>query len=460
MKNFIHNLKFSESGVRGVVGNGLTPKLVCDLSSAFGEYMEQGKIIIGRDTRVSGEMFEMAVCAGLLSVGCEVVNLGIVPTPTLQLMVKLLNAKGGIAITASHNNIEFNALKFINSNGCFLDKIMANELFDIYSQRDFNAVGESLLRGVEKIDNAFNIHQEKIFNSDIDVELIRKRKLRVAIDGCNGVGALYSEKFLQALGCQVFAINNTPDGQFARTPEPNGECLNELAETVKKYSCDIGFAQDPDGDRLTIVDNNGEILSPHYTLALAVEHFLEQSECDNVVINLQTGKMVSDIIKSYGCNVIYAKVGEINSVEEMIKHNAEIGGEGNCGGVIYGKIHYGRDSFAAMALILEMLSVNDDMTLAQIVSQLPKYHCLNNKFKVSHAVATAVIEKLAIEFSNYNISRFDGLKIELPDAVILIRQSNTEQILRLQIEAAQQDKAEKLFVDMTNLIEKIITELE
>jgi phosphomannomutase len=460
MKKFVNNLKFSESGVRGKVGHGLTPKLVCNLASAFGEYMGQGKIAIGRDTRISGEMFEMAVCAGLISVGCEVVNLGIVPTPTLQLMVKHLGCKGGIAITASHNSIEFNALKFIDSNGCFLDKVIANELFDIYSQGDSHSVNEIYLRNVEYVTNAFEIHKEKIFNSDIDIDLIRNRKLRVAIDGCNGVGALYSEKFLRELGCEVYAINNEPNGKFSRTPEPNGDCLQELAETVKKYSCDIGFAQDPDGDRLTIVDNHGRILSPHYTLALVIEHYLEQSDCDNVVINLQTSKMVSDIIKSYGCNVIYAKVGEINSVEEMIKNHAEIGGEGNCGGVIYGKIHYGRDSFAAMSLILEMLSVNSEFTLAEIVDQLPKYYSRSAKFNVDNFTAKTVIEKLAYEFKNCNISRFDGLKIEYPSAWILVRPSNTEQILRLSVESSSQQETDGLFIKMTDLINKLIIDIQ
>ncbi|MBQ9788047.1 MAG: phosphoglucosamine mutase [Lentisphaeria bacterium] len=456
MKKFIHNLKFSESGVRGILGQGLTPKLVCNLASAFGDYMGGGKIIIGRDTRSSGEMFEMAVCSGLLAVGCEVVNLGIVPTPTLQLMVTHLGGKGGIAITASHNGIEFNALKFIDGSGCFLDRIMAEELFDIYSQGEFNFVKESLLRSVEKFDNAFEIHTDKIFNSDIDIEAIRNRKLRVALDPCNGVGAIYSEKFLRELGCEVFAINSEADGNFRRTPEPNGECLRELAETVKKFSCDIGFAQDPDGDRLTIVDNNGRILSPHYTLALAVEHYLEQSECDNVVINFQTGKMVSDIIKSYGCNVVYAKVGEINSVEAMLKSHAEIGGEGNCGGVIYGKIHYGRDSFAAMALILEMLSVNQGATIAEIVGQLPKYYGFNDKFNIDHSMAKTVMEKLSLHFKNYDISRFDGLKIEFPTAWIVVRPSNTEQILRLQVESVDLQEAQKLFEELKMLINKII----
>ncbi len=458
MRSFVHNLKFSESGVRGVVGSGLTPKLVGNLASAFGEYMGQGKIVIGRDTRISGEMFEMAVCAGLIAVGCEVVNLGIVPTPTLQLMVKHLGAKGGIAITASHNGIEFNALKFIDSNGYFLDRIMANELFDIYSQGEFCTVNEKSLRNIEYCSNAFEVHKEKIFNSDIDIQIIKNRKLRVALDSCNGVGAIYSEKFLRELGCEVFSINNTPDGNFQRTPEPNGACLSPLSEMVIKKHCDIGFAQDPDGDRLTIVDNKGRILSPHYTLALAVEHFLEQSECDNVVINLQTGKMVSDIIKSYGCNVIYAKVGEINSVEEMIKSNAEIGGEGNCGGVIYGKIHYCRDSFSAMALILEMLSVNLSATLAEIVDQLPKYYSFSGKFNIDHSTSKKVIENLYMEFRNNNISRFDGLKIEFPNSWILVRQSNTEQILRLSVEGKLEAEAEELFGKMKLLIEKTIEE--
>lgn len=456
MKKFVNNLKFSESGVRGIVGNGLTPKLITALAASFGEYMEQGKIVIGRDTRLSGEMFEMAVCAGLLSVGCEVINLGIIPTPTLQLMVEHLGAKGGIAITASHNNIEFNALKFIDKHGCFLDRMMANELFDIYSQGDLLFVRENSLRQIDFISNAFQIHQNKIFASGIDINGIRERKFKVSIDACNGVGAVYSEKFLRDLGCEVFVINGEPNGIFNRKPEPTIEVLGELSKLVVEKKCDIGFAQDPDGDRLTVVDNNGRVLNPHYTLALTIEHFLEQSECDNVVINLQTSKMVSDIIKSYGCRVIYSKVGEINSVEEMKKYHAEIGGEGNCGGVIYAKVHYGRDSFTAMALLLEMLSVSDDETLAEIVQSLPEYFNLNTKFNVSNSLAKNIIETLAVDFKSYNISQFDGLKIEFDNSWVLVRSSNTEQILRLNVESKSRAEAEKIFEEMKLHIQKII----
>ena len=454
MKQVINTLKFSESGVRGVVGDGLTPQLVAALAAAFGKYIGGGKVVVGRDTRPTGNLLEDAVVAGLLAVGCQAVRLGVVPTPTVQIMTVQLGAGGGIAITASHNPTDWNALKFVDSGGTFLDRTAAGELFDIYSQGTPEYLPEALLREIVDYPNAFAVHEKKIFAAGVDIEAIRKARLKVAVDCCNGVGAVYSVNFLKALGCEVIALHDVPSGLFERTPEPVPEALGPLAAAVRREGCAVGFAQDPDGDRLTIVDNQGNILSPHLTVALAVEHILGAYE-SAVAVNIQTTRAVEDIVKSYGGEIFYSKVGEINVVEEMREHHAEIGGEGNCGGVIWSRVHCGRDSFVAMTLILEMLSLTDE-TLAEIVDSLPHYYNLNTRFPASPLQAREVIELLAKRYERYQPRTFDGLRIDFENGWVLVRSSNTERILRLNVESrtpvAAQELLDRFSAEIAELI--------
>jgi len=455
MKPFVNDLRFSESGVRGIVGAGLTPRLVTVLAGSFGALIgRKGKVVLGRDTRCSGPALEDAVTAGLLGAGCEVVQLGIVPTPTVQLMVEELGAAGGIAITASHNPEPFNALKFIGPDGCFLGPNASAQLFDIFSQEQEICVPESALRGVTKQEDPFAVHMKKIFSSGIDVEAIKKRHLRVAVDCINGVGALFSRRFLEALGCTVFTLNDTPDGHFARRPEPVPEVLGALCELVKKEHCDIGFAQDPDGDRLTLVTERGDALSQHMTVALAIEHIMSDSEAA-AAVNIQTTRAVTDIVKSYGGELFYSRVGEINVVECMRRNGCIIGGEGNCGGVIYGKVHYGRDSFVAMALLLEML-VTDNASLSKLASLAPCWFPEDTRFNASAMEARMVIERLAADETVGAVNRLDGLRIDFDDGWVLIRSSNTESILRLSAEATSETRAQELLALFRSRIETIL----
>lgn len=327
--NRISTLKFSESGVRGIVGEGLTARLAADLGAAFGFYQGGGRIVVGRDTRSTGGMFEQAVTAGLLAAGCEVLRVGVIPTPTLQYTVKSIEAAGGIAITASHNPPQWNALKFIGGAGTFLSPGEAAGLFDLYNQGNLPYRAESDYRGIRVLPDAFSLHEKRIFEV-IDVEAVRKKKFRVAVDCVNGVGAVFSAGFLQRLGCEVFAINDRPDGNFARSPEPLPENLGALCRAVRENGCDVGFGQDPDGDRLTVVTEKGVALSTHYTVALAVDQVLDGGDPGPVVANVQTSRLVEMIAESYGCSFYSAPVGEINVVEKMIEVDGVIGGEGNC----------------------------------------------------------------------------------------------------------------------------------
>jgi phosphomannomutase len=451
MNKILHTLKFSEAGVRGIVGDSLTPQLTASLASTFGRYTGSGRVIVARDTRSSGKMLEQAVIAGLLAVGCQPLILGIVPTPTVQLMVTHYKANGGIVITASHNPVEWNALKFIGPQGIFLDIRESMELFDIFTQGNLDYCPENDFKELRYETNAFELHMQRIFK-EIDIESIRERKFKVALDCCNGVGALYSKHFLEELGCKVISIYDKPNGIFERPPEPLAKNLTKLSETVKKHNCAIGFAHDPDGDRMTLVDNNGQAMNPQSTISLAVEHVLYENP-GPVVVNIQTSRTVEDIAKSYGCEVFYSKVGEINVVNMMMDKDSEIGGEGNCGGVIWRRLHPGRDSYVAMALMLEMLALNNE-SMSDICASIPKYFTISDKFPCSTFRAREIIHEFNKRYKNYECITFDGLRINLPDGWVLIRGSNTEPVLRLTVEAKKQQNAKKLLHDFSEEIKK------
>ncbi len=452
--NRISTLKFSESGVRGVVGEGLTAHLVMELGAAFGFYQGGGRIVVGRDTRATGGMFEDALTAGLLSAGCQVVKLGVAPTPTIQFAVTDSGASGAVAITASHNPAEWNALKFIGARGTFLAPAEASELFDLYSQGGLPYRGEGALRGVSRLDGMFERHAERICEV-VDVDAIRARKFRVAVDCANGVGSLYSAGFLRKLGCEVFAFNDEVYGGFNRPPEPLPENLGELCETVRRESCDVGFGQDPDGDRLTVITDRGEALNPHFTVALAVDQVLDGGDPGPVVVNMQTSRLVEAIADSYGCKLETSRVGEINVVEKMIECDSCIGGEGNCGGVIYRRVHPGRDSFTAMALILERLAFSE-RRLGEIVDDFPPFCNLSARFTLPPIRSRAVIETLARAYAGFRPLTFDGLRFDLPEGRVLMRSSNTEPILRLNVESPERDGAEALLRRFTGEIQALL----
>lgn len=447
------NLKISVSGVRGIVGEALTPALVSSFAAAFGQYVGHGRVIVGRDTRVTGDMYERAVVAGLLSVGCQPVLIGIVPTPTVQMVVEEYNANGGIAITASHNPIEWNALKLIGRSGVFLTQCEAKELLDIYNQPHRNYACEEEFRNIRKVDNTFLIHENKIF-ANVNTGLIKSQNLRVAVDCCNGAGAPYTVAFLKKLGCDVFAVNTKVDGVFHRRPEPIPENLTELSQAVIDNGCDIGFAQDPDADRIVVVDEFGSPIGEQNSIVLATEHLLSRKS-GKVVVNIQTTKSVADIAEKYNSECVYTPVGEINVTSRMLDENAVIGGEGGSGGIIFPQVHPCRDSFTGMALILELLSERGQ-TLRTILNELPLYASAGAKISISSENALKMIRALIRKYQNEKVSTIDGLRIDWTDAWILIRSSNTEPIVRVYAEAKDLEKADELACEFIKEIEAYV----
>jgi len=447
MSRSITNLKISISGVRGVVGETLTPRLISNFAAAFGHYIGPGPIIIGRDTRPTGPMVEQAVIAGLLAVGCQPVLAGILPTPSIQLMVSDYNAVGGICITASHNPMEWNALKLINERGMFLNGSEAREVLNIYNQSAVNDVRESSIPRIKEISEAFAIHQEKIY-SKVDMEKIAAAEFKVAVDCINGAGAPYAPDFLSGMGCDVSPLFIEPDGKFRRKPEPVPEALTELCKSVKENNCAVGFAQDPDADRLVLVDDKGRALNENLTLALAVKHILKKTP-GPVTVNLATSKVVQHITDLYDCPLFYTKIGEINVSTEMLKNRSVIGGEAN-GGVIWPDIHPCRDSFAGMALILELLA-DSGRKLSELVDELPSFSFGSRKIPCSSEKAAYVMKKLKKLSTDAQIMLIDGIRFDWEDRWIIIRPSNTEPLMRVQGEADNPRKLEHMLNEFEHL---------
>ncbi|RKY84817.1 phosphoglucosamine mutase, partial [candidate division KSB1 bacterium] len=365
------NLLISISGIRGIVGEGITPDIVCKFSSSFGTYINEGKIVVGMDSRPSGEMLLKAAIAGLNAVGCDTVDLGICPTPTISMIIPEINAQGGIAITASHNPIEYNALKFFDNKGFLLDEKSIKDITDNFINNKINYKPYDKIGKLRDKVNAIQHHIKSISSLEIiDIQKIRKRKFRVALDLINGTAAVLIPELLSKLGCKLFMINARPDGMFRRNPEPVPENLKELSQLVIEKKADIGFAFDPDGDRLAVVDNKGNPVGEDNTLALVVKYVLSRKKGD-IVVNASTSMVIEDIAKEYSIKVFRTKVGEVYVAKKMQEIKSPVGGEGN-GGIIFSDLHYGRDAFIGAVLILQMLA-EKGKTINEIVNKLPTY---------------------------------------------------------------------------------------
>ena len=426
--------------MRGVVGQSLTPKLLTRFAQAFGTHTGSGTIVIGRDPRTSGEMVKHAVVAGVLSTGSRVIDIGMCPVPTVQLQVRHRRAQGGIAITASHNPAEWNALKFIGSSGLFLDAGQARELLDIYHQGQYTKVGGAEIRTVEEIDGATDLHIKSILDVLGPLPQTQKR-LRVVLDSCNGAGSFVGPKLIKALGAEAIPINATPDGSFPRPAEPLPENLGDLCRAVKEHQADIGFAQDMDADRLAIVSDQGEAIGEDYTLVLAALYVLGR-EKGPVVANLSTTSAVGDVAKKFGCPVFLTKIGEVNVTDVMQQQHAVIGGEGN-GGVIYPRINFARDSLVGMALVLHLLA-ESGKTVTELLESVPRYSIVKEKITCPSHRIPAVLRMVRQEFAKFPMDTRDGVKVMQPDGWFLVRGSNTEPIIRIVAEATSEAQAKEM----------------
>ena len=445
-----HLLKIGVSGIRGVVGEFLTPALAASFAQAFGTYVGGGRVVLGRDTRPSGEMLTHAVACGLLAAGCEVVETGILPTPTVQIYVDATHAQGGIAVTASHNPPEYNALKLFNSQGLFFNNYERAELLDLYHQSNFRqASNEEISRVITDHGSAPKLHFEKVL-AHVDAERIRNRKFRVALDAVNGAGAVTTPGFLRdVLGCDLVAISVDPTKIFPREAEPKAETLGEIAALVPESHREIGFAQDPDGDRLAVIDEHGTVLDNDDVLALAVDAALRRLPGD-VVVNLTTSSVIDDVAAAHGRRVYRTPVGEANVVETMQAVNAVIGGEGSNGGIIFPSVHLCRDSYTGMAFLLDRMAETGE-TISALAARLPKYYRYYGKVAFEHGRLGPLMQSLEARFPSAQKDRADGLKLFLPEGWIHVRSSNTEPLLRVAAEAKSRETVDALYAEALRL---------
>jgi phosphomannomutase len=451
------------------VGESLTPGLLTDFALAFGTYINQGTVAVGRDTRPSGPMVREALIGGLLATGCDVVDVGIVPVPTLQIAVKQQRYDAGIAITASHNPQEWNALKFIRSDGVFLYPYQAEELLNVYHQGEFKYADTRGLGSVRRDEGAVERHIERLL-ALVDARAIARANFHVVVDCCNGAGAVVSEKLLRRIGVKrLTMINNVPDGLFAHTPEPIGANLEQLRRAVIECRADIGFAQDPDADRLAVCPETGSAISEEFTLALAADAVASQRRAP-LVANLSTSRMIDEVGERYGCPVYRSPVGEINVVEEMRARAAQwqradpdagpdcvMGGEGN-GGVIDPRSHYCRDSLRGMCLILEGLAHRGGTVSEWMGQTFRPQHMRKEKVECdASSVQTALLALRDAYASARNIDDRDGLKVVRADGSWLhVRASNTEPIMRIIAEADDEPSAQALCDRARKVVEKAL----
>ena len=448
-----HLLKIGVSGIRGVVGEFLTPLLAREFAQAFGTYVGGGRVVVGRDSRSSGPMLQHAVNCGLMAAGCEVIDVGVLPTPTIQMYTSATRAKGGIAITASHNPPEYNALKLFNAEGLFFNTYERGELLDIYHQGDFRQAENSQMQPLRRdFNTAAKLHIDRVLQH-VDVERIRARKFRVALDAVNGAGAVMTPGFLSdTLGCELHAIAIDITKVFPRVAEPRPDTLGDLQELVRREKCEIGFAQDPDGDRLAVVDAEGNVLDNDDVLALAVDAALDRKN-GPVVVNLTTSSVVDDVAAAHGAQVCRTPVGEANVVEMMQAVKAVIGGEGSNGGIIFPAVHLCRDSYTGMAFLLDRMAATGS-TIAELAGKLPRYYRKLGKTSFQHGRLGTLMQALEEYFPGAKLDRSDGLKLSLPDGWIHVRASNTEPILRLAAEARSEQRMEQLYGEAVSLLSR------
>ncbi|MFP3948566.1 MAG: phosphoglucosamine mutase [Longimicrobiales bacterium] len=458
------DLILSVSGARGRVGEVVTPELVAGLAARFGAFLHHGAsasgagsrgparsggpasgtVLIGRDSRTSGPMLARAAAAGLQSVGCDVVDLGIVPTPTLLLAVEDAGAAGGMGVTASHNPAEWNALKFAGAEGMFLDQERMIAFQATLRDEDPARASWDALGGYRRDEGAVRRHLERILELPVvDVAGLRERAFHVALDCVRGAGGTIMPTLLESLGCRVSAIGTETDGRFPRDPEPTAAHLQDLGALVRESGADIGMAVDPDVDRLALVDEKGEPVGEDLTLALAAAVVLRRTP-GSVVTNLSTSQVVEDVVEASGGTLLRAPVGEINVARRMQAEGAVVGGEGN-GGVILPSLHHTRDAPVGAALLLQHL-LDEGESLSALVTRWPSYHIVKEKTPFPREALEGAYDALAEDLDAPERDTTDGLRLSWPDTRrwLHVRPSGTEPVVRLIAEASDSGAARSL----------------
>lgn len=434
-------LMVSISGIRGIVGAGLDPEVIVKYTNAYADFVGKGKVVVGRDARITGEMVNQILTGTLLAKGLDVIDIGICPTPTVQFTVKTLQAQGGIAISASHNPNEWNALKLLNNTGQFMspdEHQQMKKYLDVHNDFvDWTRIGKRTVYN-EGLTNHINA---VLSLPIIDLEKIKSKKFRVLADCVNGAGAYCIPNLLKLFGCEVIEMNCEKTGIFPRLPEPLPENLTDTMKAVKSNNADFAIVVDPDVDRLVLITDKGEPFGEENTITLATDFVLSKIK-GNVVVNLSTSRSVEDVAKKNNSSAFRSPVGEANVVQKMKEVNAVIGGEGS-GGVIYPALHYGRDALVGIAFTLQYLA-DSGKKLSGIKNELPNYFIAKKKIDLKGISPDEIVKKLIHKYANENINTEDGLRIDFEDHWVHFRKSNTEPIVRIITESKTLNYSEQL----------------
>ncbi len=461
------SLVTSISGIRGTIGGipgeGLTPIDTVRFTSSYAAWLrrqakkERPLVILGRDARISGPMVDQLVSASLSAMGIDVLNLGLATTPTVELAVTQKKADGGIILTASHNPAQWNALKLLNGKGEFLSAEDGEEILRRAREDDFVYEGINNLGSVKPLEGFGVQHINEVIGLKlVDVEKIKAKKFRVAIDCVNSVGGIILPQLLKALGVEeVIELYCDPNGKFPHNPEPLPENLTEIASVMSQGNADVGFVVDPDVDRLAIVCEDGSMFGEEYTLVAVADYVLSHTP-GNTASNLSSSRALRDVTEKHGYTYVPSAVGEVNVVAAMKANNCVIGGEGN-GGVIYPESHYGRDALVGIGLFLSLLA-ESGLTVSQLRKQYPEYTISKNKIVLPEGTNPDVLlSGFGKAYARYQVNTVDGVKVDMPEGWVHLRKSNTEPIIRLYAEAESREEADRLAADADATIKGLIS---
>ncbi len=454
----------SISGIRGTIGgvhgDNLTPIDAVNFGCAYGQWLinknpnSKNKVIIGRDARISGKMIQNLVQFSLISMGIDIIDIGLSTTPTVELMVKKHNADGGIIITASHNPTQWNALKLLNENGEFLNSNEGKLIVDFSENKKFTFSQVEDLGTLTKENQSMNQHIDSVLNLNlVNSEKIKAKKLKIVVDAVNSTGGIIVPDFLNKLDVEVIKLYCEPNGNFPHNPEPLKNNLKDLSNKVLETGADMGIAVDPDVDRLVFMCENGELFGEENTIVACSDYVLSKTP-GNTVSNLSSSRALNDVTLKYNQTHYYSAVGEVNVVEKMKEVKAIIGGEGN-GGVIYPESHYGRDAIVGIGLFLS-LYCERNLSASNLLNTYPKYYMVKEKINLSSSInVDKILNQIAEKYKKEKIDLIDGVRIDFIDSWVQLRKSNTEPIIRIYSEAKSEEKSNNLISEIKTLIKKI-----
>lgn len=440
----------SVSGLRGIIGESLDPLLAIKYTVAFAAGLtDEGPIVVTRDGRTTGTMLAQAICSGLMAIGRHVIYGDVASTPTAGVLVRQYHAAGGIQISASHNPPEYNGIKLFESSGRVIPADAGQRVIEAYRQFQFPVVAHNQVGQLRMLQDTTSAHLEAVLKT-VNVEAIRQKNFSVVLDSHHGAGSILGRKLLEALNCRVQVLGGDPDGKFERSPEPTEQNLQDTIRRAVELKADAVFCQDPDADRLAIIDERGVYIGEEYTLAITLNHAL-QNRKGNVVINCSSSRMSQDICLRHGCKLHLSAVGEANVTSLMKELDAVYGGEGN-GGPIDPQVGYVRDSFVGMAQVLDAMA--DGKTVSQLAADIPRYEIVKTKIEIAKDKMPALFQSLKRKFTDAKQDEQDGLRLEWEDRWMLVRPSNTEPIVRAIAEAKTKQAAEALCAKAAELAKK------